>query len=455
MSGREDVFDGPTRARPAPTVVRHTKVRIGVTRGPDAGASVESAGEIVRVGTAPDNDLVLRDDSVSRHHCELEPTPHGVRVRDAGSTNGVLLGSARVRDATVPGDFQIGLGESWLAIQWLSETVDREELAVDGFGDVIGRSRRMRELFALLERIAPTDCTVLIEGETGTGKELVAESLHGASARAEGPFVIFDCGAVSPTLVESELFGHEKGSFTGAVGTHVGVFEQAHGGTLFLDEIGELGLELQPKLLRALDKREVRRVGGSATIAVDVRIVAATNRNLRAELGRGFREDLYYRLAGARVHLPPLRDRIDDLEPLVESFLAELDPPRALHELPEDVIEMLRAHRWPGNVRELRNAVQRLAVLPERPFDGATGVTPTPIQKPSGPALRGAAPEKPPAVVPLREARRRSSDDFERAYVAELLGHTGGNVTRAAALAEISRQMMQKLMRKHGFGGGR
>jgi transcriptional regulator with GAF, ATPase, and Fis domain len=439
-------MEGPTRARPLPTVVRYAKVRFAVTRGPDTGLTVETAGTPVRVGTAADNDLVLTDDTVSRRHAEFEPTPLGMRVRDVESTNGIVIGGIRVRDAFIPGDFQVALGETWISAQWLGETVDREQVATDRFGDVLGRSARMRELFADLERIAGTDVTLLIEGETGTGKDLIAESLHAASRRANGPFVVFDCGAAAPTVIESELFGHERGAFTGAHGTHVGVFEQADGGTLFLDEIGELPLDLQPKLLRVIEKLEVRRIGGRQTIGVDVRIVAATNRNLRAAIQRReFRQDLYFRLAAAHVSVPPLRDRMDDLELLVEHFLSLQDPPGNIADVPAHVWEMFNAHRWPGNVRELRNAVQRLAVTPDRPLHDAAGSVSSPIASWS----RG------DAAVPLRVARRQAGDDFERAYLEHVLAKTGGNVTRAAALAEVSRQMMQKLMRKHGMGEGR
>ncbi len=444
--------EGPTRARPLPTVVRYAKLRVSVTRGPDTGQSVETPGTPVRIGTSPENDLVLTDDTVSRRHAELQPTPLGMRVRDVESTNGILLGGVRIKDAFVPGDFQIAIGETWLAVNWLAETVDREQVQTDRFGDVLGRSPRMRELFADLERIAPSEVTLVLEGETGTGKDLIAESLHAASPRASSPFVVFDCGAVAPTMVESELFGHERGAFTGAHSAHTGVFEQAQGGTLFIDEIGELPLELQPKLLRALEKREIRRVGGRQTIGVDARIIAATNKNLRVEVRDGrFRQDLYFRIAAAQIVVPPLRDRMEDLELLVQHFLEMETPPRALSDVPLLVWEMFKAHRWPGNVRELRNAVQRLAVTPDRPLHDAHAF--------SAPAAEGRAPgsrwQRDGTVVPLRVARREAGDDFERAYLELVLGRTGGNVTRAAAIAEVSRQMMQKLMRKHGMGEGR
>jgi transcriptional regulator with PAS, ATPase and Fis domain len=435
-----------TRVRTPRVVVRYSKIRIEVTAGPDRGASLDVAGQTVHVGTADDNDLALTDDMVSRHHCELEPVEDGVRVRDAGSTNGVFAAAVRVYDAILPTGSRLKVGDTELALVALGETVEREQTTSDRFGDMLGCSPRMRELFADLERIAATDVTLLVEGETGTGKDLVAESVHRASGRSAGAFVVFDCGAVSPALAESELFGHERGAFTGAVQAHPGVFEQADGGTLFLDEIGELPRELQPKLLRALENRQVRRVGGTKVVPFDARIVAATNRHLSVEVARGtFRQDLYFRLAAAHVVAPALRDRMDDLTLLVEHFLGLERPPRSAEDIAPHVWDMFRAYRWPGNVRELRNAVQRLLVTPDRPLrEWSTEGAPAPV--PADASGRS-------ALFPLRIARREASDAFERAYLAGALAQAGGSVTRAAAIAEVSRQMMQKLMRKHGRGG--
>jgi transcriptional regulator with PAS, ATPase and Fis domain len=424
-------------------VVRYTKTRISVTAGPSAGTSIDMAGAPVRIGSAAENDLVLSDNTVSRQHCELEATAGGIRVRDAGSTNGILVGEVRVYDAVVAPGTSIVLGDSVLTLTALDETVDREQAISTRFGDLLGGSARMRELFADLSRIAPTDVSLLIEGETGTGKELVAESVHGASARAEGPLIVFDCSAVAPTLAESELFGHERGAFTGAVGTRAGVFEQAQGGTIFLDELGELPKDLQPKLLRVLEKREVRRLGSQRTVPIDVRVMAATNRNIAAEVQRGnFREDLYFRIAAAHVIVPPLRDRMDDLTMLVEHFLGRQTPTRTLSDVSQQVWEMFRAYRWPGNVRELHNAVQRLAVTPDRPL----------------PMLRNSQSTLPPVeidesteLLPLSIARHELTDRFEKSYVRALLARTNGNYTRAAELAQVSRQMIQKLVRKHGL----
>ena len=430
-----------TQAQSRRTIVSYGKTRVSVIDGPDRGLTCETAGRPIRIGTAPDNDLVLSDPTVSRRHCAILPTPEGFRVSDEGSTNGVLVGRARIFEAVLQGSSELRIGETTVSVVSLSERVEREQATIDRFGDLLGTSPAMRELFADLARIADSDVTVLIEGETGTGKELVAESLHRESRRAELPLVVFDCSAVSPTLVESELFGHERGAFTGAVASRAGVFEQAEGGSIFLDELGELPKDLQPKLLRVLEKREVRRLGSQRPIPVDVRVLAATNRKLAAEVAVGnFRQDLYFRLAGAHVVVPPLRDRKQDLPMLVEHFLSRSVPPRALSEIAAPVWEMFMAHRWPGNVRELRNAVDRWAVTPER----ALGVLD--LESDSD-----GAPKPEIELVPLRIARRDAGDDFERRYVRALLARTQGNVTRAAAIAEVSRQMIQKLMRKQGF----
>jgi transcriptional regulator with GAF, ATPase, and Fis domain len=436
-----------TRAAERVQVVQYRKLQLTVTKGPDAGLTFEAAGASVRIGTSPENDLVLSDETVSRRHCEVMLTERGIRVTDAGSTNGVMVGSTWVDDATYSSATQLELGDTTISVVPLSETVAREQLEANGFGDLLGRSTKMRELFADLARISATDLSLLIEGETGTGKELVAESVHQNSLRSTGPFVVFDCSAIAPTLAESELFGHERGAFTGAVAPRAGVFEQADGGTIFLDEIGELPRDLQPKLLRVLEKREVRRLGSSKTIPLNVRLIAATNRNLRSEVKRGeFRQDLYYRVAGAHVYVPPLRDRLDDLPLLAESFLASSQPPRSLTDVPQHVWDMFKAYRWPGNVRELKNAVRRVLVTPERALD-TDSLPDLANQAAAALALANASGN----VEPLRVARRNAADAFEKRYVEHVLGRSEGNVTRAAAMAEVSRQVIHKLMTKHGL----
>ncbi|MET0342851.1 MAG: sigma 54-interacting transcriptional regulator [Polyangiales bacterium] len=435
----------PTRAGPTRETVRYARIRLSVVKGPDAGLVYEAAGRLVRVGTSSESDVLLSDDTVSRRHCEVELTELGFRVRDTGSTNGVRVGGARIYDASFEGAAEMLLGETTIAITPLAETEEREQTKAQRFGDLRGGSRKMRELFAELERFAPSNLSVLVEGETGTGKDVVAESIHRASARAEGPYVVFDCSAVAPSLIESELFGHERGAFTGAVGSRAGVFEEASGGTLFLDEIGELPKDLQPKLLRALEKREVKRLGGRANVSVDVRVISATNRNLMVEVERGnFRQDLYYRIATAKVAVPPLRERMDDIPMLLEHFLAIEGPNLSVKNVPAQVWEMLQSHRWPGNVRELRNAVQRLVVAPELSLhaDDLSSVNPS---------MSANEPTTSKELEPLRIARRDAAEAFEQQYLKRVLERSNGNVTRAAAIAEVSRQMIQKLMRKHGI----
>ncbi len=315
------------------------------------------------------------------------------------------------------------------------------------FGEAFGASVVMRALFANLARVAETDETIVLFGESGTGKELLARGIHDASRRRTGPFVVLDCGAVAPTLLESELFGHMRGAFTGAQNAHAGIFEQANGGTLFIDEIGELPPELQPKLLRALEARQVRRVGSAEWTSVDVRVVAATHRDLRARVAQGaFREDLYYRLAVVDAVIPPLRERRDDIPLLVEHFLTQQTPPRTWADLPPNAAEMLSAHAWPGNIRELRNTVARLILFPTA---AASIGSATPVgARPQGSAL---APQL--VAMHLREAREVVVEQFEKAYIVAKLGESGGNVSRAAENMGVSRQFLHRLIDRYGLQG--
>jgi transcriptional regulator with GAF, ATPase, and Fis domain len=292
----------------------------------------------------------------------------------------------------------------------------------------------MRQLFTLLERIAPTEDTVLVEGETGTGKELVAEAIHEQSQRAAGPFIVFDCSAVSEGVLESELFGHLRGAFTGAVADRLGAFEAADGGTLFLDEIGELPIQLQPKLLRAIERGEIRPVGDTNPRRIDVRIVAATNRNLADEVSRGrFREDLFYRIAVVSLRLPPLRERLDDVPLLVDHFVEQLRRGRRDAQVPESAQRAFRAHAWPGNVRELRNAVARSLSLGHYA------------------EVQPAAVGEVDLSVPLKVARDRVAEAHERAYLREALRRAGGNVTHAAEIAGVSRRFIQRAMKRYAL----
>src|SRR4051794_3818241 len=320
----------------------------------------------ITIGAMEDNDLVVSDDTVSRYHCKIVQEDTSYLLCDLGSTNGTFINRVRIKEAYLKPGCTIGLGQSELKFHAADEKIEILPSRKERLGDMVGRHVKMREIYAILEKIAPTSTTVVIEGETGTGKEVVAQTIHKLSLRAAGPIMVFDCGAVPDNLIESELFGHEKGSFTGAIMTRQGLFEMAHGGTLFLDELGELPIDLQPKLLRALEQREIRRVGSNKPIRVDVRIIAATNRNLEDEVRAGrFRQDLFYRLSVVRVLIPPLRERADDIPLLVTHFLENAQYNRnpngtkRAREIARDAMTALQTYSWSGNVRELVNTIER------------------------------------------------------------------------------------------------
>jgi transcriptional regulator with GAF, ATPase, and Fis domain len=419
--------------------LRVRKIRVEIAAGPDAGRAVELPGPEVSIGTDERCTLKLGDAHVSRHHLDLRVDDVGLRVIDAGSHNGTKLDGVRIADAWARADSSIVIGGTTLTLRLVDDYVEVPLSTRERVGSLIGRSVPMRRLFALIERVGPTDSTVLVEGETGAGKELVAEAIHEESQRASGPFVVVDCSAISANLIESELFGHVRGAFTGAVGDREGAFEQADGGTLFLDEIGELPLELQPKLLRALERREVRRVGGNQPRTVDVRIVAATNRQLAAEVERGaFREDLFYRLDVVRLRVPPLRERADDIPLLAEHFARQLrkQVPPGEPTLPRALVRQLQQQAFPGNVRELRNAVTRALSIGAPTSDGAaTAEDPATL-----PAID--------LALPLKATLDRLKDRVETAYLRAALEKTGGNVSRAAELAGVNRKYIQRALKR-------
>lgn len=398
------------------------------------------------LGSADDATLRLTDPYVSRYHVEVEATDEGVVVRDLGSRNGTRVGSLTVREVTSRGELLLELGRTRVMVSPGDRQSERSLSAANGFGRLVGTSRSMREVYAALERAAPTTVPVLITGESGTGKELAARSLHDASPRASGPFEVIDCGAMPPTLIEAELFGHARGAFTGARGEHAGAFERAHGGTIFLDELGELPIDLQPRLLRVLGEGEVRRLGASQTRKVDVRIVAATNRDLRREVNeKRFRLDLYYRLAVVRVQMPALRERIDDLPVLLEHLCAAVARERGLSSegaLDEAFMAAVRQHQWPGNVRELRNYLEQWLVLRTPPsFDGPEGAGDAAVDEGFAAYL----------AMPLREAKQALNDRFERRYLQRILDETGGNVAEAARRAGVDRVTLFRSIRRYGL----
>jgi transcriptional regulator with GAF, ATPase, and Fis domain len=421
-----------------------------VIEGPDLGTTFTLAGSHpsrVLVGSGPACELRLRDREVSRRHIALEPSGRRLRLTDVGSTNGTFVDGVAIVEVFLRGGEIVRLGSTAIQVGDAPVTTQSTLPVQTSFGAMTGASTEMRRLYPLCERLARSTVTVVIEGETGTGKEVLAEALHDQGPRATGPFVVFDCTAVPSNLVESELFGHERGAFTGAVSTRKGVFEQAHGGTLLIDEIGDLELSLQPKLLRAIERSEVRRVGGDKSIKVDVRVLAATRRDLDHEVQAGrFRDDLFHRLAVARIELPPLRRRTGDVPVLARQFWRALGGDEEA--LSGDLLLRWQDYGWPGNVRELRNTVARrlaLGELGERgpspdPPDG-TSETPGPV----GPAHDDFLETILGLDLSLVEARQRMVEEFERRYIDRVLEQHDGSVTKAATASGIAKRYFQRL----------
>ncbi len=414
--------------------------RIEVTAGPCRGLVLRRGAGIVRIGSAPTNDIGLTDEKVSRQHAEVELDPLGPKVRDLGSKNGTWLDGSRIESATLPLEGAVlVVCSSEIAVTPDDQPIPLAPSTRQRCGRLRGRSEAMRRLFAQIERIATGQSTVLVHGETGTGKELVAEALHDLGARSRGPFVVVDCGAIARELVESELFGHVRGAFTGATTDRRGAFREASGGTLLLDEIGELPLETQPRLLRALEKGEVKPVGAAEYLPADVRIVAASHRDLAQEVAEGrFRQDLYYRLSVVVLDVPPLRHHLEDVPSLVGEFLRDLDAPP----FETGSLETLSGHDWPGNVRQLRNVVERAVAL-------AGGGPPT--VRPAD--LAAASARVSPADLlrlPFKDAKEELLSRFTRDYLVALLDRNRGNVSAAAREAQIDRNWIVALARRLG-----
>ncbi|HWN68985.1 MAG TPA: sigma 54-interacting transcriptional regulator [Haliangium sp.] len=437
---------------------------IDVVDGPGRGQHLEATGKRCMIGVHPSCDLVLADPAVSRFHCELTSGERRVRIRDLGSSNGTKVDSLRIRDADLRGGSLIEIGRTVIRFQYLGRPTRLSLSHRTEFGVVVGRSVSMRHLFSLLERAATSDLTILLQGETGTGKTATARSIHMESERRPGPFVMVDCSTLPGNLLESELFGHEKGAFTGAYGRRVGAFEEADGGTLFLDEIGELPLDLQTKLLGVLENREIRRLGGNRGQAVNVRVIAATNRDLRAEVNVGrFREDLYYRLSVIDVELPPLRERVDDLPALAESLLQHqgVSAGRIAELLTPGFLHTLQTSAWPGNVRELRNYLQRYLIFgPDVPSVPDADTPPGQSSQTTQPRLRPdvAGDESGAASLPsipiditrsFSDARQKALVAFEQGYIVELMRAHDGKVARAADAAGINRTYLYRLLQRH------
>ncbi len=429
-----------TKTSPARERRRVTRWRIEVTAGPSRGLTRQIAEGSVRVGTSSSNDLVLEDPNVSRHHLSIEVQPTGLRLRDLGSKNGSFYLRSRFTEVELPlAGGAVTLGESELTLLPDSEPVPWQLVARDQCGRLLGRSRVMRELFTQIERAAASSATVLIHGETGTGKELVAEAIHELSPRRDGPFVVVDCGAIPRELIESHLFGHSRGAFSGATADRQGAFAEAHGGTLFLDEVGELETALQPKLLRALETRAVQPIGKDRPVETDVRVVAASLRDLANEVReRRMREDLFFRLSVVNLEVPPLRAHIEDIPLIADRFLSELQA----QPLGAEALAVLQAYDWPGNVRQLRNVLERAAALAQ---GGALVIRAEDLDAPGA--------RSSPTVLlqkPYKEAKEAMLAQFTREYLQALLDRNRGNVSAAAREAEIDRNWIVALARRLG-----
>ncbi len=478
--GLTTIFNG-TRA----TARRLRKAQLLVRSGANSGLRLQIDKSHFTGGHSIINDLVLQDKAVSGTHFEIVADDNGYRLRDLNSSNGTFVGDLRVKEVYLTAGLIFRVGQSEIQFQPLKSSVDINLSEQDRFGEVIGTSPIMREIFAQLEKVAKSDLTCLITGETGTGKEVVARGIHSHSPRTDRPFIVLDCGSIPRELIESTLFGHEKGAFTGAVGQHIGCFEQADGGTIFLDEIGELDITLQPKLLRVLEQRELTRVGGNRAIKVNVRVVAATNRDLRAEVNHGhFREDLYFRLSVVHAELPPLRQRPEDIPLIAQHFLREVGMRRGMNlSFGQDAMHAIRAHSWPGNVRELRNVVERAAALSDGPVitraDLVFGRDPAPSalvahdlmqvgadaaraaarrltqsgeEETSSPQVQGPAIFDPTLFTSdcgFKHAKQTVVDAFEVAYLGALLKRNDGNISRSAQEAGLTRYHLRELLKRH------
>jgi DNA-binding NtrC family response regulator len=407
-----------------------------VTSGPDRGLAFSSEHDRIAIGSAEGNDVRLSDPTVSRFHLALSRRGDRIAVQDLGSTNGTRIGPVSIQNAQVGVRPEVVLELGNTAIELRDGAVVMVDRGPSEFFGFVTRAPIMRRLLASVERVGKSEVAVLVLGESGTGKGRIAEGLHRASDRSEGPFEVVDCAAIPPTLFASALFGHERGAFTGAAERHTGAFERARGGTLFLDEVGELPPEMQSMLLGALERRRARPLGSEREIEIDARVVSASSRDLRSAVNSGaFRLDLFYRLAVVAFDVPPLRERRDDIAAIAETFLEEAGFDGTLDDVfagPD--MDRLMRHDWPGNVRELRNVVLGTLALGHAPELGQRPIAGT----------RG-------ELRPYRQARRAVLDEFERGYLADLLERAGGNVREAARRAKMDRNYLSELLRRHGL----
>ncbi len=448
LSSQSPLLGETLVVEPRASVKLH-KCRLLVTSGPDTGRSMVSDKERLRCGAHPGNDLVLVEDrTASRHHFEVQYTERGHLLVDLGSTNGTFLDGRRIERAYLSPGSQIRAGSSVITFAPLDEEVPVEPDREGELCGMVGQSVKMRQVFGLIKRIAPMDVSVIIQGETGTGKELVSCAIHELSGRKKGPMVVLDCGAIPPNLIESELFGHEKGAFTGAVASRPGAFERANQGTIFLDELGELRTDLQPKLLRVLENREVRRVGGNETEEVDVRVIAATNRDLQKEIDAGaFREDLFFRLSVISIQLPPLRQRREDIPFIIRKELADPDlvARHGKKRVSAQAMAVLQGYPWPGNVRELMNVLSHVLTFADGPN----------IEVQHLPArVQGQQVDQPlpfNELLSFKDAKEQLLENFEREYLTSVLKRCDGNISRAARESGLHRKSIERLVKKYSL----
>jgi transcriptional regulator with GAF, ATPase, and Fis domain len=423
--------------------------RLHVCAAPASPDRAEIGIEPLLVGRNPSCGIVISDPSVSAIHAELVATERGVRIRDLGSRNGT-----RVQDVSIVEAYLTDRSRIWLGpVELVFEPTGLQRVGLpqdEALGPLRGATAAMRSVFARITKVAPSDLTVLVQGETGTGKELVAQAIHQLSKRARGPFVVVDCGAIASSLAEAELFGHERGAFTGALQRRVSPFVEADGGTLFLDELGELPLELQPKLLRVLAEHRIKPVGGKSYQPVDVRVVAATRRDLAREVSAGcFRADLYFRVAQVRIDVPPLRERQGDIPILVRHMLEELGAPTAIRRVPAECLDRLMRHDWPGNVRELRNLVATAHALSDAggPLDIAAQITATLQMGTREPQAFG--------TCDYHEAKAEVLRQFERQFFTNLIDAAGGVIADMAERSGLQRTHVRMYLKRHRLVAGR
>lgn len=412
-------------------IIEHPVLSVSTASSPAKKIPIEK--EVMLIGSASGCDVVIQDDYVSSKHCQIKKGETGFILKDLGSTNGTLVQGSRIDESPLAPSLEFVIGKTKLSIQSESSEEKVIPLPEDHFCGLVGKTKSMRLLFSKIQKVAPSDSGVLIQGETGSGKELVARALHELSNKSQRPYIILNCGAISANLIESELFGHEKGAFTGAHAKRLGAFEEAQGGTLFLDEVGELPLELQPKLLRVLENQAIRRVGGSTEIPVNVRVIAATHRQLHEQVRKGkFREDLYFRLYVVPLSVPSLRDRLEDIPLLVDYFIRQACPDTPKSISPE-ALEKLASYDWPGNVRELKNVVLRALIFCEE---------------------KAIEPDNIEIINELSQDRERINlTTIEKEKIIEALKETDGNKTKAANILGIAKSTLFKKLKEYGISG--